>query len=91
MTFVMTYEIRAEHWDKAVERFLATGGPAPAGVKLVGRWHAAAGSRGFLLLESDDVTAVYRFGAEWHDVCTLAVTPVVTDEEAATVLKSMKK
>jgi hypothetical protein len=37
MTFVMTYSIPAQSWGKAVERFLGTGGPAPAGVKLAGR------------------------------------------------------
>ena len=41
MTFVMTYAIRDELMDKAVARVLETGGPAPAGVKMVGRWHAA--------------------------------------------------
>ena len=91
MTFVMTYSIPAQSWGKAVERFLGTGGPAPAGVKLVGRWHAAAGRHGFLLLEGDDANAVYRFATEWNDVCDLAVTPVLTDEQAAAVLKSMRK
>lgn len=91
MTFVMTYAIRDELMDKAVARFLETGGPAPAGVKMVDRWHAAAGRHGFLLLEGDDATAIYRFAAEWHDVCDLKVTPVLTDEQAAAVLKSMRK
>jgi hypothetical protein len=87
----MTYAIRTKNWDKAVARFLETGSPPPAGVKLVGRWHAAAGRHGFLLLEGNDVNALYRFASEWSDVCDLAVTPVVTDEQAAGVLKSMKK
>jgi len=57
----------------------------------VGRWHAASGRHGFLLLEGDDANAVYRFAAEWSDVCDLAVTPVLTDEQAAAVLKSLRK
>ncbi len=91
MRFMMTYQIRDECWDKAVSRFLETGAPAPAGVTLAGRWHAAAGRNGFLLLEGNDANAIYRFAAEWHDVCDLAVTPVVNDEEAAAVLKSVRK
>ncbi len=91
MTFVMTYSIATKNWAKTVERFLGTGGPAPAGVKMVGRWHAAAGGHGFLLLEGDDASAIYRFASEWSDLCDLAVTPVLTDEQAATVLKSMHK
>ena len=57
----------------------------------MGRWHAASGRHGFLLLEGDDANAVYRFAAEWSDVCDLAVTPVLTDEQAAAVLKSLRK
>jgi len=91
MKFMMTYEIGAEGWEAAVKRFLATGGPAPAGVKMLGRWHSAGGRYGFLLLESSDPSAIYRFSAEWNDVCQLRVTPVVEDEEAAKVLGSLKK
>lgn len=91
MTFAMTYSIAAKNWEKCVDRFLKTGGLPPAGVKFLGRWHAAAGRHGFLLLESDDATAVYRYAAEWSDLCDLAITPVVNDEQAATVLKSLQK
>ena len=91
MKFVMTYNIHIESWDKAVSRFLETQAPAPAGVKLLGRWHAAAGRNGFLLLESEDVAAIYRFAAEWHDACDLSVTPVIEDEGAGAVLASMRK
>jgi hypothetical protein len=91
MKFMMTYQINNASWDKAVARFLETGAPAPAGVKLVGRWHASAGRHGFLLLEGNDASAIYRFAAEWHDVCDFAVTPVVDDQEAGAVLASMRK
>ena len=53
---------------------------------MVDRWHAAAGRHGFILLETDDPTAIYQFAAEWSDVCDLAVTPVLDDDEAAAVL-----
>ncbi|MCI0338952.1 MAG: DUF3303 domain-containing protein [Acidobacteria bacterium] len=91
MKFVMTYYIPNESWDKAVSRFLETQAPAPEGVKLLERWHAAAGRNGFLLLESEDVAAIYRFAAEWNDVCDLSVTPVIDDEGAGIVLSSMRK
>jgi hypothetical protein len=91
MKFVMTYQLKTDGWDKAVSRFLETQAPAPPGVKLVGRWHAAAGRHGFLLLEGNDVSAIYRFAAEWHDVCDLSVTPVLEDAEAGAVLASMRK
>ena len=90
MKFMMTYQIHTDGWDKAVSRFLETQAPAPPGVNLAGRWHAAAGRNGFLLLESDDPGAIYRFAAEWHDVCDLTVTPVIDDETAGSVLSSMR-
>ena len=45
MKFMMTYNIYNESWQKAISRFLETGGPAPEGVKLVGSLHSAAGGR----------------------------------------------
>jgi hypothetical protein len=90
MKFVMTYQIKNESWETAVSRFVETQAPAPDGVKLLGRWHAAAGRNGFLLLESDDPAAIYQFAAEWHDVCDLTVTPVVEDEAAGAVLSKMR-
>ena len=90
MKFMMTYQISTANWDKAIERFLDTGGPAPSGVEMLGRWHCTAGRNGFLLLEGNDESAIYRFAAEWHDVCDLSVTPVVDDEQAAAVLNSMR-
>jgi hypothetical protein len=91
MKFMMTYEIGPEGWDRAVKRFLDTGGLPPAGVKMLGRWNSAAGRYGFILLEGNDPSAIYRFSAEWNDVCNLRVTPVIEDEEAAKVLGSLKK
>ena len=35
MKFMRTYNIPNESWDKAVSRFLKTGGPAPEGAKLL--------------------------------------------------------
>lgn len=90
MNFVMTYQISASDWHAAVRRFLETQAPPPAGVEMLGRWHSAAGRHGFILLKSDDQSAVYRWAAEWGDLCDLAVTPVLNDEEAAAVLSSMK-
>ena len=90
MKYMMTYNIPIETWDKAVSRFLETGGAPPDGVKLLGRWHAAGGRTGFLLIESDDVSAIYRFSAEWNDLCDLVATPVIEDEAAAAVLSSTR-
>jgi hypothetical protein len=91
MKFMITYQIHTTGWDKAVSRFLETQAPAPAGVKMLGRWHAAAGRNGYILVEGDDVSAIYRFAGEWHDLCDMAVTPVIEDAGAGAVLASLKK
>ena len=90
MKFVMTYQISAADWEDAVARFLETGGLPSEGLTLHKRWHAASGRYGFLLLECEDISAVYRFAAEWHDLCDLEITPVLDDEEAAAVLREMQ-
>jgi len=91
MQYMMTYQISNADWDDAVARFLEGGGQPPEGVTLVNRWHAAAGRYGFLLLDSDDPEALYRFAGMWHDLCDLDVTPVLEDEAAATVLQSLQE
>ncbi len=89
MKFLMTYSISEQAWEKAVARFLETGGTTPDGVTLVERLHAAAGRNGVVILESDDATAIYRYAREWSDVCDLTVIPVVNDEQAAAILSDM--
>ena len=90
MKFMMTYQISTADNETAIARFLETGGGPPEGVAMLGRWHAVAGRFGYLLLEGDDATAIYRFASEWHDVCDFDITPVVEDAEAADVMQSMQ-
>ena len=90
MKFVMTYQINAGNWDKAIDRFLEGGALPPEGVTMLRRWHATGGRHGYILLESEDQTAIYRWTAEWSDVCDFDITPVVDDEEAAAVLQSLR-
>ncbi len=59
MRFILTFTIKPEGKgrDEAIARLKNTGGLAPEGAKLLGRWTAADFSGGFVLLESDDVKA----------------------------------
>ena len=90
MKFIMTYEMTPENRTRAVERFLEGGALPPEGATMLGRWHAAAGLHGFILLESEDATAIYRWAAQWHDLLDFGITPVVDDAEAGAVLQSMQ-
>ncbi|HJO04448.1 MAG TPA: DUF3303 family protein [Acidobacteriota bacterium] len=88
MRFMMTYAVPSDAWETAVERFLDSGGLPPEGVTMVDRWHAAAGRHGFILLETDDPTAIYQFAVEWSDVVDHTITPVLDDDEVAAVLSA---
>jgi hypothetical protein len=55
-------------YKAAVEQFLSTGGPVPAGCKALGRWHVPGSVLGWHLIEADDLTAAAHHVAEWGDV-----------------------
>ena len=73
--------------DEALTRFQQTGGQPPLGVTLLGRWTAADLSGGFVLMESDDVSALTAFALQWSDLLTLRIVPVVEDAALQTVLQ----
>ena len=84
MKFMVTWTIAPENYKAAVKRFLKSGGPATKGMKTLGRWHAAGSTRGFHLVEGTDA-AVAEHNAEWADLLTMEVTPVVEDEVAGAI------
>ena len=88
MKFILTFSIKPEDKsrDEAIARFKSTGGLAPEGAKLLGRWTAADFSGGFLLLESNDVKALTEFSLMWSDIIELKVVPVIEDADLTIVL-----
>lgn len=87
MTFMLTFSLPIETIEERTERFLETGGPPPAGVEMVGRWHSVSGARGWVIAKTQDVKALFRWVRDWADVLEFEVEPIVTDEEAAEVLR----
>ena len=57
------------------------------GVKLIGRWYDLVAVGGWLICESDDISAVQSWALNWNGVLNMDVTPVVDDNEAKTMLK----
>jgi hypothetical protein len=57
---------------------------------MIGRWHAPGSTRGFLLVETDDLTALAEHAAEWSDVLAAEVTPVLDDAEAGAAIAKGK-
>ena len=91
MKYMLTWFVPPHHYEAGISRFLKTGGPPPAGVKLHGRWHSLAGQSGFILAESSDPKAIYAWSAQWADVIKLTVTPVLEDADASGVLQGLRK
>ena len=61
--YVMEWKMRAGCPKKAFECFLGTGAPFP-GVKMQ-RFHAPGSVNGWIIAETDDITAIYAHAAEW--------------------------
>jgi hypothetical protein len=89
MLFMVTFPLTHRDYDERVSRFLETGAPPPDGVTLHGRWFTASHSKGFMLAESNDAKALFRYVSEWASLVDFTIEPVVTDEEAGAVLKEM--
>ena len=61
-----------ERWNK----------PEPIeGLKVHQRWHEMGTSKGYNLIETDDLGALTKYTHHWMDVSDLKITPVVDDEE----------
>lgn len=89
MKFLVSWTLpHGEAYRVAVARFLETGGSAPAGAKLIGRWHGSNG-KGFAIAESDDPKAIFHWMAEWYEFMEIEATPLVEDADGAAVLQSL--
>ena len=86
MLFIVNWSIHSQNRNRAIERFLKTGAVAPAGVAMLGRWHAVGGMTGFGIAETDDITLIQKWVLQWSDLLTMEVHPALTDEQAAPLL-----
>jgi hypothetical protein len=82
MKFMAVWTIRPEHQREAIARFLKGGAPAPEGMTILGRWHVPGSQRGFVLIETDDLTAHGAHMVEWGNNLELEVYPVYEDADA---------
>lgn len=91
MKFMITFPLTHRDYKERVSRFLDSGGaPFPEEVKLLGRWFTASHSRGFVLVETSDAKALFRWSSTWSDIVDFQIEPVVTDEEAGGILTDMQ-
>ena len=88
MHFHISYTIGVDQRDAAEARFRETGAAPPEGVTVVGRWHDAAGRRGFMVAESVDATAIAQYMRAWTDLLTFEITPVIDDQQLTEIISS---
>lgn len=86
MLFIVHWSISPEHRNSAIERFLKTGAVAPAGVTMLGRWHAVGRSAGFGIAEATDLTLIQKWVLDWNDLLNMEVYPALTDEQLAPLM-----
>lgn len=86
MLFILSWQISSERRNSAIERFLRTGAVPPAGVTMLGRWHAVGRMSGFGVAEANDPALIQKWVLEWSDLMTMDVHPALTDEQAAPLL-----
>ena len=86
---MVTFPLTHRDYKERVSRFLETGALPPEGVTLHGRWFTASHSKGFMLVETNDAKAMFRWTSEWADMIDFHIEPVVTDDEAGPILQAL--
>ena len=87
MQFMVTYSIDIPQRTQAEARFLETGAVPPEGVKMLGRWHCTGERRGFMLIESTELSGITKFMRDWSDLLSFQITPVISDEQMAQIMQ----
>ena len=59
------------------------------GVKMIGRWHDIVGRTGILMVESNGLAVVQRYIGQWNPHMDIDLTPVVDDEESASIRRQI--
>lgn len=87
MKFMVTWDVHPDKRLEVQKMWVSLGRKGRAdvgkGVKLIGRWHNSAEFNGVAIIESKDLSAVYRYLGRWNSVMDLTVSPVLDDEESA--------
>jgi hypothetical protein len=88
MLFAVPWTFAPENRDAANERFLASGGPPPEGVTMLGRWHTLGEGEGFCICETSNPVALGKWMMQWSDLLEFRISPVVDDQGALQMLSS---
>lgn len=88
MNYVVSWKLSPDQFKTAAQLFMASPPPAPPGVKIIGRWHALGSTRGWLIVEAEEI-ALATYLAKGGSLIEYEVTPVITDEQALEAYKDI--
>jgi hypothetical protein len=88
MKFMVVWKTIPGKYKTALDQFLKSGGPPPAGGKTLGRWHVPGSIHGWHLIEASP-EAMAEHAAEWADVIELEIYPVIEDAAAGAAAKKV--
>ena len=86
MLFLISWHGEPAQRDAAMKRFLQTGGQPPAGVTLLGRWHAIGAVKGDAIAECDDAALIGKRALEWNDLFEMDVSAALDDAQMGPLL-----
>jgi hypothetical protein len=86
MLFMVVETFRNGDAKSAYRRFRDVGRVMPDGLSYVGSWTTADLGRCFQLMETNDVTLLQTWVADWADLVEFEIVPVVSGKETAAAL-----
>ena len=87
MLFMVVEKFRNQDAKAAYRRFRNMGRVMPDGLSYVGSWTTADLSRCFQLMETNDVTLLQKWVADWNALVEFEIVPVVSGNETLEALK----
>jgi Protein of unknown function (DUF3303) len=86
MLFMVIETFRDQNAKAVYRRFRDNGRMMPEGLKFVGSWVSADVGRCFQLMETDDITRLQSWVAEWSDLAAFEIVPVTPGKDTAEAL-----
>lgn len=86
MKFMLSYRLHPEKRHDALRGFAAMTPEQEKqdlgdNLKLIGRWHDLAHSKGMAIFEADSAEAIFSWALNWNSVLDLEISPVLDDAE----------
>jgi Protein of unknown function (DUF3303) len=86
MLFMVVETFRNQNAKAIYHRLRDKGRMMPEGLAYVNSWIAADVSRCFQLMETDDITLLQRWVAEWSDLMGFEIVPVAPSKDVRQAL-----